>query len=258
LATAGSNGRLEFQQEPLAIRQDSEVKSLARRRTGIPEAAEERPQTAYCAVCLMANPVAVENLHACFCRGLICDVYREPGQLGATAAEDFAHLIGMHQGRSEIGSSGHRPVPKAVTVRLFGQGWQDVFSEGHGELTANVPSRSHDPTRHQASIVDVAEHRLCIYGPGSDTAPVAQALRQLGRTRTRDLPRGSGLPGCRAAARCTTQVRGNLPARAVPSSGRGQRAPPFRSKEPDPVQETGPMGGSPTALIIRHAVRNFA
>lgn len=151
MATAGSNSRPDFQQELLAIRQDSEVKSLARRRAGNPEAAEDPPQTAYYAVCRMANPGAIENLHAYFCSGLIREIYREPGQLGATVAEDFAHLIDMRQGRSGIGSSGHRPVPKAP-----------------------------------------------------------------------------GLPGCRAAARCATQVLGNLPARAVPSSGRGPRAPPFR------------------------------
>ena len=133
----------------LGIRQDSEVQSLAGRRAENPEAAEDPPQTAYCAVCLVAKPGAIENLHAHLCRGSFRAIYREPGQLGATGA---------------------------------GQ----------------------------------------------------------------------------AAARCATQVLGNLPARAVPLSGRGQCAPPFRPTEPDPVQETGPVGGSPTALIIRHAVRNFA
>jgi hypothetical protein len=60
-----------------------------------------------------------------------------------------------------------------------------------------------------------------------------------------------------AGAHCAVQTLGVLPARTVSPSRCSQRAPPFRSREPDPVKETGPVGGSPTALIIRHAVRNF-
>jgi hypothetical protein len=56
LATTASNGRPHFQQELLAIPEDPEVKSLARRTARNPAVAEDALQTAYYAVCSAANP----------------------------------------------------------------------------------------------------------------------------------------------------------------------------------------------------------
>ena len=97
-STTTPDGRTGFQQELLAIREDPKVRSLALRRAGDPELAEDALQEAYCAVAGLKNPQRIEDLRAYFCRVLINEVYHLRGQLRATLVEDFESLVEVRQG----------------------------------------------------------------------------------------------------------------------------------------------------------------
>jgi hypothetical protein len=177
LATTASD-RPDFQQELLAIREDPDVRSLALRRAKSPEVAEDALQTAFYAVSRIPNPGAIEDLRAYFCRVLIREVYRELGQLQATAMEDFTGLADRRQSRPGSSLPAPRPFPEEVSIRLLGRGWLGIFTARRGELAASVPRRSRDPVRYQRLIVRVAEHVLMtILGDNAD-ADINAALRR--------------------------------------------------------------------------------
>ena len=158
MATTVSD-RPDFQQELLEVREDPEVISLALRRAKNPEMAEDALQAAYYAVSRLADPDAIQNLRAYFCRTLINEIYRELRQLRATSPEDVTGLV-ERQGRLVSSSPVPRPLSEEVGIRVLGQGWLGVFTARRGELTARVPRRSLDPMRYQRLIVRVAEHLL--------------------------------------------------------------------------------------------------
>ena len=177
MVTITSRSRADFQHKLLAIREDPEVRGLALRRAVSPEVAEDALQSAYYAVSRVANPGAIENLRAYFCRKLINEIYRELGQQHAAAVEDFTDLADTRQGRPGSISPAPRPFPEEVNVHLQGRGWLGAFTARRGELAARVPRRSPDPARYQLLVVRVAEHMLsAILGEKAD-ADVNAVLR---------------------------------------------------------------------------------
>lgn len=153
--------RPDFQQELLAIRKDPEVRKLARRKAGDQELAEDALQTAFCAVASVANPTAIRDLRAYFCRVLIHEVYRLRGQLGATLMEDFTRVADARQGWSGGNLPARRPVAETVSTRLLAEAWMEPFVTRRRELANRVPGRSPDRHRYREVIVDVAGRVLC-------------------------------------------------------------------------------------------------
>src|SRR5215472_14479258 len=127
MATSASDSRPGFQQELLAIREDPKIRNLALRWAKNPEVAEDGLQTTYCAVSQVADPGAIENLRAYFCRALYREIHRELGQLQAAARDDFPGLVDMLQGRPGSGLPAPRPFTEDVTVSMLGQGWLGAF-----------------------------------------------------------------------------------------------------------------------------------
>jgi hypothetical protein len=150
----------DFEQELLAIRDDPQVRGLARRRAGDPDLAMDALQSAYCAVARVADPTAIRNLRAYFCQVLTREIYRLAGQLGAILIEDFTSAADARQTRP----GGQLPVPpsvaETVSTHLLAQAWLEPFATRRAELTAGVPGRSPDPGRYRAMIVTVAEQVL--------------------------------------------------------------------------------------------------
>jgi len=170
LATASDSSRPDFQQELLVIREDPEVKRLARGRARSPEMAEDALQAAYYAVSRrLKKPPPIKDLRAYFCRTLVREIFRELGQLQAEAPEDVTVLADMRQGRTGTTSPAPRSFPEEVSIRLLGQGWLRALKARRRELAARVPGRSDDPVRYQKLIVKVAEHTLrTILGENAD------------------------------------------------------------------------------------------
>jgi DNA-directed RNA polymerase specialized sigma24 family protein len=174
--TATASDRPDFQQELLAIREDPEVFSLALRRAKNPEIAEDALQAAYCAVSLLADPGAIQDLRAYFCRALINEIYRELRQLRAAVPDDVTGLV--ERGRLVSSSPARRPFSEEVNIRLLGQGWLAAFAARRGELAARVPRRSLDPARYQGLIVRAAEHLVRIILRENDDVDINAVLRR--------------------------------------------------------------------------------
>lgn len=149
--------RPNFQQELLAIREDPEVRKLARRRAGNPDLAEDALQETYCAVAGVANPAVIRDLRAYFCQALVHEVYRLSGRLRATLVEDPTILADVLQEKVGDSSVAPRPVFETVCTNLLGEKSLKFLASQRARLTAEVPGRSPDPGRYRTIIVSVAE-----------------------------------------------------------------------------------------------------
>lgn len=157
MLTSSPHGRPDFQQELLGIRNDPKVKSLARRRAGDPDLAEDALQEAYCAVARVANPAAIRDLRAYFCQALIREVYHLRGQLGAASVDDLASLADARQERSGTSLIAPRPVDETVITNLLDEARLRSFAASRRKLADAAPSRSADPDRYANVTVAVAE-----------------------------------------------------------------------------------------------------
>ena len=170
------DGRPDFHRELLAIRNDPEVRSLARRRAGAPDLAEDALQEAYCAVAGVKNPERIKDLRAYFCRVLINKVYDLRGQLGATTVEDFEALANTRP--YVVGPARPRSVDEVVGTELLAHTCLQRFATQRDDLGRAVADRSPDPDRYRDVIVTVAERVLyAILAGDVSQADVNDALR---------------------------------------------------------------------------------
>lgn len=166
--------RVAFQQTLQEIREDPEVRSLARRRAGDPTLAEDALQEAYCAVAEVKRPELIEDLRRYFCRVLISKVNHLRGQLQATLVKDFESLVEAHQ--NGVGPQPALPPPVDETV--VRQAWLDRVYARQTDLAARVPGRSSRPDRYRSVIAATARQVLCaILGGDVSDADTDEALR---------------------------------------------------------------------------------
>jgi hypothetical protein len=166
--------RAAFLQKLQEIREDPEVRNIARRRAGDPTLAEDALQEAYCAVAKVNRPELIEDLRRYFCRVLINKVKHLRGELRAALVEDFESLIEAHQD-----APGPQPVlPPPVDQAVTRQAWLDRVYARQTDLAARVPGRSSDPDRYRSVIAVIAGQVLCaiLTGAVSD-ADTDEALR---------------------------------------------------------------------------------
>ena len=152
--------RPDLQQKLQQILEDHDVKRLARRRAGDPDLARDALQETFDAVAHVADPAAIKDLRAYFCRVLIRKIHRLSGQLGAALVEDFTRVADAHQDRPVGTPRAPRPVAEAVSTNLLAEGWFAHFAAQREELTASVPGRSAVHDRYRDVIVAVAERLL--------------------------------------------------------------------------------------------------
>jgi len=170
--TETPDGRLGFHQELLTIREDLQVRSLALRRAGDPDLAEDALQEAYCAVAQVKDPQCIENLRAYFCRVLINEIYHLRGQLGASSVREPEDLVEVREcGVAVCSPAPSRPVDETVGTLVLAQMWFERLCAQRECLTAAVRGRSADPDRYRDLIVAVAEQvlRAAIAGEASQT-----------------------------------------------------------------------------------------
>ena len=160
MLTTSPRGRRDFQQALLEIRNDPKVKSLARRRAGNPDLAEDALQEAYCAVARVTNPAAIRDLRAYFCQVLIREVYHLQGQSRATLVDDLASLADARQGQPGVNPPAPQPVDETVVMYLLNEARLRSFTASRQDLADEAPRRSADPGRYANGIVAVAEWML--------------------------------------------------------------------------------------------------
>jgi DNA-directed RNA polymerase specialized sigma24 family protein len=172
------DGLADLHRELLAIRNDPKVRSLARRRAGAPDLAEDALQEAYCAVAGVKNPEQIKDLRAYFCRVLINKVYDLRGQPGATVIEDFESLVETRLHGAGYSPARPRPIDEVVGTELLAHTCLERFATQRDALRAAVAERSADPDRYRDVIVAVAEQvfRAILDGDVSQ-ADTNEALR---------------------------------------------------------------------------------
>jgi DNA-directed RNA polymerase specialized sigma24 family protein len=150
----------DFRHELLAILNDPQVRGLARRKAGDPDLAEDALQSTYYAITQVADPAAIRDLRAYFCRSLIREVNHQRAQLGATLVDDFAKLADERQGRSGTSLTVPRPVDETASLHILAEDWLRPFTTQRGDLLSSVPGRSSHPARYRDVIVAAAERAL--------------------------------------------------------------------------------------------------
>jgi hypothetical protein len=112
----------------------------------------------------VADPTAIRDLRAYFCRALIREIYHQSAQLGAVLVDDFTGLVDERQRRSDASLAGPRPVDETATMHVLAEGWLRPFTVQRGELLSSVPGRSPCPARYREVIVAAAERavRACM------------------------------------------------------------------------------------------------
>jgi hypothetical protein len=160
LATTSLRGGPDFQQKLLAILNDPKVRGLARLRVGDLDLAEEALQATYYATSQVADPTAIKDLRAYFCRALMREIYHQRAQLGAMLVDDFTGLVDERQRRSDASLAGPRPVDETASMHVLTEGWLRPFTAQRGELLSSVPGRSSYPARYSEVVVAAAEQTL--------------------------------------------------------------------------------------------------
>ena len=137
-STTSPDGRSEFLRQLLEIRQDPQVRSLARRRAVSLDLAEDALQEAYYAVAKVKNPGQISNLRAYFCRVLVrkADELRDekgPRSAHACALDDakvrfFGEDVAIIYGSEHaIGKDKTHPDAKQCQV------WTDIWLKRDGK-----------------------------------------------------------------------------------------------------------------------------
>jgi hypothetical protein len=154
LPTTTPDGQRDFQQELLEIASDPMIKNLAMRRARDPELAKDAIRSTYYAIARVADPAAIADPRAYFCRALIREIYRLLGQLGASLVDNFTTVADT---RSSPSAPAPRQVDETVGSNLLVQDCLRTFGVRRQELATNVPNRSLQPARYRAVIVATAE-----------------------------------------------------------------------------------------------------
>lgn len=175
-----SSQTARFIQQLLAIREDPQVKSLARARAGNPDVAEDALQEAFYTVARAEHPEQIANLRAYFCTVMIRMVYRlrtEELRAESRPADPAAPLEKDQYAGAAPEQAQARPADESTTGQLAEE-WRERLSAHRDRLTATVPGRSPDPGRYRNVILSVVERVLSATSDlGDDEADSSKALR---------------------------------------------------------------------------------
>lgn len=143
------------------IREDPQVKKLARARAGDPDMAEDALQETFYLLAKISQPQHIDDLRKYFCKVLIHSVYRLRGQLGAVTVDDAGGGgLADASGRA-LGGEPSPPLFDEVThTNMVARNWHDRLAKQRVGLTGSVPGRSPEPGRYRDVIMTTAEGML--------------------------------------------------------------------------------------------------
>jgi hypothetical protein len=157
--TQSPGERPDYLRQLSDVREDPEVKNLARRRAGDRDLAEDALQETYCIMAQVPDPERIEDLKSYFCRVLIHTIYHLLGQLRPVPIEDFERLPDVPQGNS-VGQSLQRPFDDTFCTHQVAGTWLGRLDNKREAFRSGVPGRSPDPDRYRELIVRIAERVL--------------------------------------------------------------------------------------------------
>lgn len=143
----------DFSRELLAIASDPRIMSLARRRVGDRDLAEDVIQEAVYIISRVTNPERIANLRAYFYTVVIHEAARLRTMQGKLVLDDPEVAAGARR----TAGRGLRTTEDAIVVRLMAQTWIAQFRQLEQQLRATIPGRSARPERYRDHIVATAE-----------------------------------------------------------------------------------------------------
>ena len=163
------DGQSDFYRELLAIASDPRVTSLARRRVGDHDLAEDVIQEALYSLSRMPDPERIDDLRAYFCTVVIHEAARLRSLQGALPFDDPEVATGARRGEGRAS----RTLEDAVVGRLMAQTWLAEFKQRKQQLRAAVPGRSTHPDGYRDCIVAAAGaflEAVALDGPSDNSA----------------------------------------------------------------------------------------
>jgi hypothetical protein len=181
----------DFYRELLAIAGDPRVVSLARRRAGDYDLAEDVIQEALYSVSRVSDPERIADLRAYFCTVVI----REAGRLRSVQRALPFDDPEVATSARRVDGGAPRTLEDAVVARLMAKTWLSQFRQRKQELRAAVPGRSTHPECYRDHILSATEAFL-----------MAAALDEASEKGTREklldgYPAWFAEPGCAKNAR---------------------------------------------------------
>lgn len=155
-------GSSDHQQRLLAIRQDPQVRVLARKWAGDSGLADDALQTAYYKVATVKDPKRIDNLYAYFLTVLRNEIKSLfVLRRAATPLENPEDALdrGQH-GAVVCGPARSRPVDEMVCTAQLARSLRARLAVHRASLEAAVPARSDDPRRYRTVICNSAEQVL--------------------------------------------------------------------------------------------------
>lgn len=153
-------GRSDYLAQLAVIREDPQVKSLAHRRAGDPELAEDALQETYYATARVGAPERIEDVRAYFCGVLIRKINSLRSQLSKVVVVDDVAGLADAFPRRPGGEALPPLLDELVNRSLLAGRWLDRLASRRAALAREVPARSSDPDRYRDLIVTAAERML--------------------------------------------------------------------------------------------------
>lgn len=153
-----ADSRSDYLERLAVIREDPQVKNLARRRAEDPELAKDALQEAFYAMAKM-DPAQIEDLRKYFCTVVTHTAHRLRGQLRAAVVDDAAGLVDGC-GRKLGGESLPPAFDEAVHTDMVADDWRGRLDMNYVALASNVPGRSPHPDRYRNVIAAVSKEML--------------------------------------------------------------------------------------------------
>lgn len=157
--------RSDYLEHLTVIREDPQVKRLARARAADPGAAEDALQEAFYVMAKIKRPEYIDDLRKYFCKVLLRCIYQMSAQLGAVTVNDAGGLVDAC-GRGLGGEALPPQFDEAVHTDILTKSWLERLAKQRATLTDKVPGRSAKPGRYRDVIGTSTEGMLLAIATG--------------------------------------------------------------------------------------------
>jgi Sigma-70 region 2 len=145
-----------FLEELAQEEQRPEIRSLARRRAGSRELAEDALQETYLAVSRI-RPESIKDLRAYFRQALINEIRKQHSRMTPGLTGDVATTVEMDQQPVSRADDRQSPVEEEAEQRLLAEELLNRLERDRGQLLASIAKRSSDWIKYRCAIIAAAK-----------------------------------------------------------------------------------------------------